>query len=136
LIIDPNGCLLWTGTTTGDDGYGRIMVDGQMVPVHRVMYEMFVGPIPEGLELDHVKALGCRHKNCASPVHLEPVTGRENKMRSDSVCAINNRKTRCKYGHKFTPENTYISPKGYRYCRTCVRSRAKKRRGLARKKAA
>jgi len=80
LIIDPSGCLLWTGSRH-PDGYGRIMIGKKLHRVHRVMYEMFVGPIPDGMELDHVKALGCDNKHCASPAHLEPVTGAENKRR-------------------------------------------------------
>lgn len=80
LIIDPSGCLLWTGSRY-PDGYGQIMVGKKLRRVHRVMWEMFEGPIPEGLELDHVRALGCTNKHCASPAHLEPVTGAENKRR-------------------------------------------------------
>jgi hypothetical protein len=89
LLIDPSGCLLWTGKINRH-GYGVVMVDGKRLGVHRVMYEMFVGPIPDGLELDHLchtRDLGCLggktclHRRCASPAHLEPVTTRENVLR-------------------------------------------------------
>lgn len=80
LIIDPSGCLLWTGSKD-KRGYGHIMIGKKVYFVHRLMYEMFVGPIPEGMELDHVRALGCMSTSCASPAHLEPVTGQENKRR-------------------------------------------------------
>ena len=82
LIIDPSGCVLWTGTCDRD-GYGQISVYGRYQKVHRVMFEMFDSPIPEGLQLDHVKARGCTHRNCANVAHLEPVTLQENSRRGD-----------------------------------------------------
>ena len=82
LVIDPSGCLLWTGRTD-PSGYGRIKIGNRDHPVHCVMYEMFVEPIPDGLELDHVRDWGCRNRNCASPAHLEPVTKRENALRRE-----------------------------------------------------
>ena len=69
LAIDPSGCVLWTRSKDGF-GYGQIYADGHLRKVHIVMWEMFEGPVPEGLELDHVKARGCSHKNCASIAHL------------------------------------------------------------------
>lgn len=81
LVIDPGtGCLLWTGGGTAD-GYGQMKVDGRKELVHRVMYRMFVGEIPEGLVLDHVKTRGCTSRRCASPAHLEAVTVAENTRR-------------------------------------------------------
>lgn len=82
LIIEPeSGCLLWVGRVDAC-GYGRINAqsfNGIKRPqeVHRVAYEMFVGPIPAGLEIDHL----CRVRHCASPAHLEPVTRAENNRR-------------------------------------------------------
>ena len=78
LIIDiENGCLLWTGHRA-KDGYGRVMVGtGKPDYVHRVVYQMFQGAIPEGTELDHL----CRNTSCASPAHLEPVTHLVNMRR-------------------------------------------------------
>ena len=76
------------------------------------------GPIPEGLTLDHL----CRVRACVNPAHLEPVTLRENTLRSPSApTAINARKTECLRGHAFTPENTWVH-RSRRCCRECKRS--------------
>jgi HNH endonuclease len=125
LIIDPSGCLLWTGRVASD-GYGRITVKGAPWLVHRIAWELEYGPIPDGLVLDHVRAWGCYHRHCANIAHLEPVTVRENLMRADTFQARNAAKTHCDSGHEFTPENTYIyTYKGsrWRQCRTCPRVR-------------
>ena len=85
LIIDPSGCVLWTGACN-PNGYGTISANGRQSYVHRVMFEMFEGPIPEDRpQLDHVKDRGCVHKNCCQPLHLEPVTNRENVLRGESA---------------------------------------------------
>lgn len=120
LVIDPSGCLLWTGWTDGD-GYGRIRIDGHERLVHRLMYELFVGPIPDGL-----KAWGCRNRNCASPAHLEPVTTRENVLRGDGVAAVQAAVTHCgTCGLPYDEENTYIAPgTRKRKCRNCHRATA------------
>lgn len=117
LIPEPNsGCWLWLGAIN-HDGYGRLRIDGHSWFVHRLAYEILVGPIPKGLELDHK----CRVRCCANPGHLEPVTHHENIMRGEGEAARHARKTHCKHGHRFTPENTYVDPKGYRICRQCRR---------------
>lgn len=117
LIIDTSGCLLWTGYTD-QHGYGRISINGKQMRVFRVMYELFVGPIPNGLEPDHL----CRVRRCAAPAHLELVTHRENGLRGIGPTAVNARKYYCDSGHEFTPENTYIRPNGNRDCRACIRN--------------
>jgi hypothetical protein len=116
----PNACWLWQGTINRRTGYG---VHGKS-PAHRVIYELLVGPIPVGLELDHT----CKVRACVNPVHLEPVTGRENNARSASPSALNAAKTHCKWGHEFTPENTRIERDGSRVCRTCKRERQRMRK--------
>jgi hypothetical protein len=110
-------CWLWTAAKN-DQGYGHIKVsDGEWAYAHRLAYELLVGPIPEGLELDHL----CRVRNCLNPAHLEPVTGRENVLRSTSPTAINARKTHCPRGHEYSAENTYYTPReGHRQCRACI----------------
>lgn len=119
LIIDPEtGCLLWIGATAGL-GYGQIMIDGRQQYVHRVMYEMFVAPIPAGLTIDHL----CRVRLCGNPGHLEAVTQRVNILRSDGRAARAARKTHCDSGHEFDLINTYFGPSGRRTCRTCARER-------------
>lgn len=108
--VDKSGdCWLWTGNLVR--GYGQIKVDNKPLYTHRVAYELVVGPIPEGLTLDHL----CRTTVCCNPAHLEPVTMEENLRRQGAS------KTHCKRGHEFSPENTRIGPHGKRVCRTCHR---------------
>lgn len=104
-------------------GYGTFYFEGRMVTAHRWAYEHWVGPIPEGTELDHL----CREVLCVLPTHLEPVTHRENLMRGKGFAARNARKTHCPQGHKYTDENTYVNPRGSRECRTCIRERGRAR---------
>lgn len=117
-------CWIWTASTSG--GYGQIRVDGKILKAHRVAYELFVGPIPEDKELDHL----CRNRVCVRPDHLEPVTRSENLKRSPLVGKHPNQhanKTHCKHGHEFTTENTYLKPDGKgRECKACRRERARK----------
>lgn len=126
--VDRRGdgeCWPWTGETK-PDGYARFGVNGRLVYVHRWAYEHFVGPIPEGYEIDHVRANGCTRKDCVNYVrHLEAVTKRENRRRSDSPAAINARKTHCIRGHELTPENIWHPPAqpNRRKCRACRKVR-------------
>lgn len=115
------GCWNWTGyLNTG--GYGSLYTgEKPSVLSHRFSYEHFVGPIPDGLALDHL----CRNKGCVNPFHLEPVTRAENTRRAFAL------QTHCKYGHEYTPENTHISVVGSRKCRQCNRERNWRRRGRA-----
>lgn len=106
---DPDQCWLWTGALD-PAGYGRFY-DGRDYRAHRWAYEHLVGPIPDGLELDHL----CHVRNCVHPRHLEPVTGTTNKQRTRLALS-----SHCARGHEFTPENTYTKPKrGTRECVTC-----------------
>lgn len=117
VSISPSGCWLWTGRLN-IGGYGTFYVDGEGLKVaHRVAYEWFVEPIPEGLHLDHVWANGCRHRHCVNwTEHLESVTPAENIRRAWAHRIA----TECSKGHEFTPENTYIQPSnGRRVCRIC-----------------
>lgn len=127
LIIDPSGCVLWTGTTDRD-GYGQIRVNGRYQKVHRVMYELLAEPIPEGLQIDHVKNRGCAHRNCANVAHLEPVTTQENTRRGNSISQRNAAKTRCNNNHLFDEANTYVALDGSRHCRTCSSDSAREQR--------
>jgi hypothetical protein len=127
-MIQPSGCLLWTGARDLG-GYGYFEVEGKTRRVHRFMYEMFAGPIPEGLPLDHL----CRVRHCANVAHLEPVTDRENALRGVSFSAVNAAKDRCDNGHLFDTANTYWRRGGHRGCRAC--NLAAVRRYEARKKA-
>jgi hypothetical protein len=115
---DRNDCWPWLGTIGGKPGnwYGQYW-DGTRRPMaHRVVYEEFVGPIPEGMQLDHL----CRNTTCVNPAHLEPVTPRENQRRGIGFIAENIAKTHCHKGHELIPENTYAAPgKTERICRAC-----------------
>lgn len=81
-VDDVTGCWNWTRTIQ-PNGYGRISIDGRMVYTHRAAFEAFVGPVPVGLELDHL----CRNRRCCNPAHLEAVTRRENLLRGDTLTA-------------------------------------------------
>lgn len=119
-------CWLWTSPPDWT-GYCRAFFGGRRMLVHRWAYEHFVGPIPDGMTIDHVKARGCSRRNCVNPGHLEPVTLRENNLRSDNVGGVNARKTECIRGHAFDSLNTYVNPRtGARKCRACAALRARK----------
>ncbi len=122
-----DGCWEWTASVRRD-GYGQFRLDGRVVSAHRVSYGLFVGPIPEGLTLDHL----CRNRLCVRPDHLEPVTLCENILRGESLPAQNARKTQCPQGHAYDEANTRIGRHGWRVCRTCHRDRERERRGLDR----
>ncbi len=134
LTPDPEtGCLLWAGALACN-GYGRIKVGGRRGKsryVHVVAWELENGPVPDGLDLDHVRERGCLYRHCANVAHLEPVTRRENLMRSDSaLAAINARKTHCPAGHPYDEANTRYY-RGARVCRACWRRAADRKRRRA-----
>lgn len=81
---DPGGCWLWPGSKS-HDGYGKIRRDGRTQLVHRVAYELHVGPVPDGLALDHT----CHTRACFNPAHLEPVTPTQNSQNRAGL-AVNN----------------------------------------------
>lgn len=116
IQCEPNtGCHFWMGSVN-DKGYGYIRVSGRLLRVHRVAYEAFVGPIPDGLQIDHL----CRQRSCVNPEHLEAVTRSENVLRGLSGYAIRNK---CKSGkHEITETSFYTSPCGNRQCRQCRRN--------------
>lgn len=119
VALTDAGCIEWIASTNGG-GYGTFYPgnSGASVVAHRWSYEYHVGPIPDGLYLDHL----CRNRACVNPDHLEPVTQRENLMRSDSPSARAARKTHCPQGHPYANANVFIDA-GKRKCRTCVRTR-------------
>ncbi len=130
VVRDGNGCWIWQ-RSLGRNGYPQVIRIGTgqspFDSPYRLSYEEFVGPIPEGLEPDHL----CRVHACVNPDHLEPVTKLENWWRGVSVTRVNAVKTHCDHGHEFTEANTYIRPNGNRDCRACIRDRV--RRYTARK---
>ncbi len=111
-----DGCWVWTAALTA--GYGSFGVrHGVVRRAHRLAYEYLVGPIPEGLQLDHL----CRNRACVRPDHLEPVTCRENLLRGVGPTAQRSAQTQCVNGHALTGGNVYIKPNGCRNCRACKR---------------
>jgi hypothetical protein len=117
-----SGCWLWQGFVANNShGYATFWLNGKNRLAHRVAYEFFVGPIPEGLTIDHVKVRGCTSKSCVNPAHLEAVTTWENTLRGNALPALNFRKTHCDNGHPYDEENTYITKQGWRACRECHR---------------
>lgn len=112
-IKGSNECWEWQAATNGR--YGQIRSDnrGPLLLAHRVSYELRVGPIQEGFEIDHL----CRNTLCVNPEHLEPVTHSENCFRGDNHQL---RKTHCPQGHPYDEQNTNCY-RGERFCLTCRR---------------
>lgn len=125
-----NGCWLWTGGKRGDYGFFTIDRDERHTTMgaHRYAYLSSVGPIPEGLQLDHL----CRNPPCVNPGHLEPVTIAENLRRGHEATGTGPYATHCIHGHEFTPENTYHRrdrpSRGCRICRTIQATAATQRK--------
>lgn len=125
IVAGNNGCCVRT-SSLDRHGYGRFSISGsagRSVGSHRISYRMFVGPIPDGLTIDHL----CRNRACVRPDHLEPVTNQENLRRGLGFGAINAAKTHCPKGHPYDTENTRWES-GKRHCRSCNREWVKAQR--------
>jgi hypothetical protein len=124
------GCWLWCDSGHLG-GYGRMMVGGKRQLAHRLVYTLIRGPIPEGLELDHL----CRQTACVNPDHLEPVTHQENMRRSPVkfVPTYCEKKAVCKRGHALEGLNVRearhrVTGQMIRTCRACARWYMQQRR--------
>lgn len=122
-VEKTDSCWVWTAATY-PNGYGEFGIEGRTCLVHRVAWELLVGPIPDGLDLDHL----CRNRLCVNPDHLEPVTRRENLLRGETIPAFHAAQTHCVHGHEFTPDNTHIERNGSRRCLRCARLHRWRRR--------
>lgn len=111
LVEFTDECWEWLGSKY-QGGYGKYSA----ILAHRISYELTRGHVPEDMCLDHL----CKNRSCVNPEHLEIVTMVENVMRGESQHAKNARKTVCKSGHEFTPENTYKRrDRATRECKIC-----------------
>lgn len=121
LVERGEGCWPWRGYSLAN-GYGGF----EKTTAHRVAYELSIGPIPEGLHLDHL----CRNRLCVRPDHLEPVTPYENLRRGSRM-----QSDTCKNGHPLAGDNLYTrtGARGpLRYCRKCrAQAEARRRKRLA-----
>ncbi len=125
-------CFIYRGKIN-NHGYGRIFIGTKQVPTHRLVYEHFKGQIPEGFDIDHVKARGCQSTACCNPDHLEAVSHRENILRGDSPSAVAARRTHCAQGHVLADDNLspFFAKKGWRSCRLCYNARRRAARSRA-----
>lgn len=129
IAIEDRGYLTrcWiSNRAMHDNGYTKIGYMGATWLTHRFAYTVFVGEIPDGLQLDHL----CKVRVCCNPDHLEPVTCRENLLRGDTITASQVAQTHCKQGHPLSGDNVYVRPdrphsRGCRTCRAAASARAR-----------
>lgn len=117
------GCWVF-GSVYPTTGYGRFYVNPTIKQqlAHRVAYEHFVGPIGDGMVIDHL----CRNRACANPLHLEVVTRRENNLRGEGWSGRNARKTHCRNGHPYAEHGVTYNDRGYRRCQICHQAERKR----------
>jgi len=128
VVIANDGCWLWTGAVNSN-GYAHFYVPNtpsRPVCAHAWIWQLFNGPVPSGLEIDHL----CRVRRCVNPAHLETISHRLNVLRGTAPPAICARQTHCKNGHEFTADNTRYD-QGKRRCRVCRNTYSKDRRKRA-----
>lgn len=118
---DLGPCWLWKSCISPTQGYARIWIDGRLKEAHPIAYRLAIGPIPDGLQLDHL----CRVRHCVRPSHLEAVTRKVNILRGESPMARESRQTSCIHGHAFDEANTWFDKFGKRHCRTCNRNNSR-----------
>ena len=129
IVIGENDCWNWQ-KFIDEDGYGHFKVNKRSAGAHRWSYEYHSGPIPNGLEIDHL----CRNRACVNPLHLEPVTPLVNTRRGWRAS-----KPYCVNGHALAGSNLGIAKAtGWRFCLICqraaIRKHYRKTGGAAQKK--
>jgi hypothetical protein len=142
--IQPNGCWLWRGYINPKTGYGEICYTKTLHALaHRYIYELVLGSIPEGLQLDHrchnlqkrtcVNVRECMHRRCVNPNHLEPVTPKINSA-TGNVGRWHLEKTTCPYGHPYdlVLVNSVDKARTFRGCSKCLAANKERKRQRAR----
>lgn len=134
LVASP--CWQWIGARESRKGvkkYGHFWGGENHCQAHRWSYEHFVGPIPEGLQLDHL----CRNTACVNPAHLEPVTARVNTLRGGGFAFKNSQKTHCPNGHELSGANLIPDQlaRGKRTCYICKQANSARLYQLKKSKA-
>lgn len=117
---EPGGCVVWTRSLNAS-GYGRVMGEGSRWMVHRLVWTLLNGPIPDGADIDHL----CFNPACVNPDHLQPLSVMENRARhAASMFPV------CSNGHELSGDNlrfaTHRNGKTVRRCRACERQGAQK----------
>jgi hypothetical protein len=115
--------MCWITVRTQGMGYSTVSLRGKSLLAHRAAFEELRGPIPEGLDTDHL----CRVRACWNPWHVDPVPRTVNILRGDGPRLTRERSaavTHCPAGHEYTPENTYRAPGSD--CRSCKKCRVQR----------
>lgn len=124
ITIDDEGCYIFLGANRGG-GYKGVSIRGHAYYAHRAMYSFVHNDLEMAGVVDHTchtsacKEVLCKHRHCVNPDHLRLVTQKENLLSGNTLYARNARKTHCNSGHEFTEQNTYLTKRNQRLCKTC-----------------